>query len=81
MIDVKVVILSFNTEFIVLARNLPGITETLKSFFTILLGNKIMLYTDDMNLTHNYKEHDCESILNQRKMIKEYVTSLKYIKV
>ena len=36
--------------YILIERELPSIVETLKEFRTILLGQKLRIYTDDKNL-------------------------------
>ena len=55
--------------------------ETLEDFCTILMGKKIMVCTDQKNLTKNYMQHDWDHILFQRQIIEEYRLGLKYIKV
>ena len=58
--------LKFNAaqiNYIVMAKELLAIVETLKAFRNILLGNKIIAYTDHKNLTYDMSTFDSEMIL------------------
>ena len=49
-----------------------GITETLKHFRTILLGNRVKVYTDHKNLTYAATDFKSDRVLCQRLLIEEY---------
>ena len=58
----------FNTaqlNYIVMAKELLAIVETFKAFRTILLCNKIIVYTDHKNLTYKMSTFDSKRILRQ----------------
>lgn len=59
-------------------RELLAIVETLKEFRNILLGQKIVVYTDHKNLT--YKVFNTERVMRWRLIIEEYGPELKYVK-
>ena len=67
-------------NYIVMAKELLAIVETLKAFRNILLGNKIIVYTDHKNLIYDTAAFDSERILRQRLLIEEYGAELRYIK-
>jgi RNase H-like domain found in reverse transcriptase len=52
--------------------------ETLKEFRNILLGQKIVVYTDHKNLT--CKNFNTERVMRWRLILKEYGPELRYIK-
>ena len=54
--------------------------ENIKDFCTILPVKSIMVYSENNILTHNSTEHDCDRVLYQRLIIKEYGVEIKYIK-
>ena len=60
-------------------KELLSITETLKEFRYLLLGNRITVYTDHKNLTHDDTKHTCDRVLRQRLLLEEYGCTLKYI--
>ena len=59
-------------------RELLSIVETLKEFRNILLGHKIIVHTDHMNLIH--KNSNIEQITRWRLLIEEYGPTLHYVK-
>ena len=61
-------------------KELLSITETLKEFRYLLLGNRVTVYTDHTNLTHDETKHTCDRVLRQRLLLEEYGCTLKYIK-
>ena len=52
--------------------------ETLKEFRTILLGHKILVYTDHKNLTYTNFKDDC--VMRWRLILEEYGPELIYTK-
>ena len=58
-------------------KELLSIFETLKDFRTILLGQKLIIYTDHNNLTCENFNND--GVLRWRLILKEYGTDIKYI--
>ena len=59
-------------------RELLAIATTLKTYKTMLLGQKLTIYTDHKNLTHEYSTHSCDRVLRQRLLIEEYGAELVY---
>ena len=57
---------------------LLSIVETLKGFRTILLGQKLRIYTDCKNLT--CKHFNTDRVLRWRLIIEDYVPDIEYIK-
>ena len=58
-------------------RELISIVGTLKEFKTILLGQKLQIYTDHKNLT--YTEFNTDIVLIWRLILKEYGPDIEYI--
>jgi hypothetical protein len=61
-------------------QELLAITETLKYFRHMLLGNRIIIKTDHKNLIHPNSQHASDRVLRQRLLIEEYGAELEYIK-
>jgi hypothetical protein len=59
-------------------RELLAIVETLKEFKNILLGQKIIVYTDHKNLT--YKNFNTDRVMRWRLILEEFGPELNYIK-
>ena len=66
------------TRYTTTERELLSIVETLKEFQNILLGQKIVVYTDHKNLT--CKNFNTEQVMRWRLILEEYNPELKYIK-
>ena len=59
-------------------RELLAIVETLKEFWSILLGQQIVVFTDHKNLT--YKVFNTQRVMRWRLLIEEYGPELRYVK-
>jgi hypothetical protein len=66
------------TRYTTTERELLSIVETLKEYRNILLGQKIIVYTDHKNLV--YKHFNTERVMRWRLIIEEFGPELKYIK-
>ena len=60
-------------------KELLGIAETLKEFRYILLGHRIIVYTDHKNLCRDNTIHERQRVMRQRLLIEEYGAEIKYI--
>ena len=66
------------TRYTTTEQELLAIVETLKEFRNILLGQKIKIYTDHLNLTH--KNFTTNRVMRWRLLIEEYGPEFCYIK-
>ena len=66
------------TRYTTTERELLSVVETLKEFRTILLGQRLIIYTDHKNLEYNNLTSD--RVLCWRLLIEEFGATLKYIK-
>ena len=66
------------TRYTTTERELLSIVETLKEFRNILLGQKLIVYTNHKNLT--CVNFNTERVMRWRLMLKEYGPELCYIK-
>ena len=68
----------YQQQYTVTERALKRIIENLWEFRTILLGKKILIYTDHTNLT--CKISNTNRVLRWRLIIEEYGPDIQYIK-
>ena len=61
-------------------RELLSIVETLKEFRTVLLGQRIIVYTDHKNLVNDASGMSSERVMRWRLMIEEFGPDIRYIK-
>ena len=66
-------------NYTVTDKELLGITESLKHFRHILLGNVIKVYTDHKNLTYAGTNFNSDRRLRQRLLIEEYGAELIFV--
>ncbi len=59
-------------------KELLAIVETFKEFRNILMGQRIVVYTDYKNLT--YKAYNTEPVICRRLIFKQYMADLQYIR-
>jgi len=60
-------------------QELLAIAETLKYFKHMLLGHKIVVRTDNKNLTYPNSTHTSDRVLRQRLLLEEYGVDIEYI--
>ena len=60
-------------------KELLSTVETLKTFRTMLLDQKITVYTDHLNLTHHNTQFTSNRVLRQRLVLEEYGVEIRYI--
>ena len=65
-------------RYIVTEKELPRIFDNLKEFRTILLGQKLIIYTDHENIT--FKNFNTDRVFRWRLIIKEYGPNIEYTK-
>eukprot|EP00957_Ditylum_brightwellii_P041488 3141485-Ditylum_brightwellii.AAC.1 len=65
-------------NYTTIEEELLAIVETLKEFRSILLAQRITVYTDHKNLT--YKNFNTERVVHWRIVIEDFETELTYIK-
>ncbi len=65
------------TRYTTIEKELLAIVETLKEYKNILLGQKIKIYTDHMNLT--YKKYTSDRVMRWRLIIEEFGPELIYV--
>ena len=70
-------ITGLKTMYTVTENKLQGIVKTFKGLRTILLGQKLKIYTDDKNL--KCKNFDTDRILLWRVILEEYIPEIEYI--
>ena len=63
----------------ILQKELLAIVEFLKVFRHMLLGQRIILHTDQKNLTYPDTKFDTDSVLRQRLKLEEFNIELKHI--
>ena len=61
-------------------KELLAITAALQHFRNMLLGQRIIIYTDHINLTYANTTYSSDRILRQRLIIEEYGAELRYVK-
>ena len=66
------------TRYTTTERELLSIVEILKEFRTILLGHKVIVYTDHKNLIYNDLQTD--QVLRWRLLLEEFGVEIRYIK-
>ena len=66
------------TRYTTTERELLAIVETLKEFRNILLGHKVIVYTDHKNLT--YKNFNTDRVMRWRLILEEFGPDLNYLK-
>ena len=60
-------------------QELLAIVECLKQYKTMLLGQRIVVWTNHKNLTYKNTEHASDRVLRQRLLLEEYAVQLKFI--
>ena len=70
---------SAQTKYPTIEQELLAIAEILKDFRNILLGHKITVRTDHINLTFDITKFSCDRVLRQRLKIEEYGPTISHI--
>ena len=67
-------------NYTTIEKELLSIAETLKEYKTMLLGQKITVFTDHKNLTYPSTDFSSDRVLRQRLTVDEFGAKLVYVK-